>query len=109
MKVYQMLRKSILSMIIHGSMIGSGLVMVGSALTPATASASSHEDFNFTNNTGTTITGLYMAPHGTNQSWGHKLSFLAVEAWRDKTYFLAHRTGDSDLGRPRRLFHRGRC
>jgi hypothetical protein len=71
MKVYQMLRKSILGMIIHGSMIGSGLVMVGSALTPATASASSHEDFNFTNKTGTTITGLYMAPNGTNQSWGH--------------------------------------
>jgi|SRR5580704_6192905 hypothetical protein len=70
MKVYKMLRKSVLGMIIHGSMIGSGLVMVGSALTPATASASSHEDFNFTNNTGTTITGLYMAPHGTNQSWG---------------------------------------
>jgi hypothetical protein len=71
MKVYTMLRKSVLGMIIHGSMIGSGLVMVGSALTPVMASASSHEDFNFTNNTGTTITGLYMAPHGTNQSWGH--------------------------------------
>jgi hypothetical protein len=71
MKIYKMLKKSVLGMIIHGSMIGSGLVMVGSALTPVTASASSHEDFNFTNNTGTTITGLYVAPHGTKQSWGH--------------------------------------
>jgi hypothetical protein len=59
-----------MSMIIHGSMIGCGLVMVGSALTPATASARSTEDFYFTNNTGTTMTGLYMAAHGTNQSWG---------------------------------------
>jgi hypothetical protein len=35
-----------------------------------TATAASKEDFDFTNKTGTTITGIYVAPHGTNQSWG---------------------------------------
>src|ERR1700736_6975691 len=70
MKVYQILRRSVMSMIIHGAMIGGGLVMVASALTPVTASARSAEDFYFTNNTGTTITGLYLAAHGTNQTWG---------------------------------------
>jgi hypothetical protein len=71
MKIYQILRKSLMSTIIHGAMIGCGLVMVGTALTPVTASAKSAEDFYFTNNTGTTITGLYVAAHGTNQTWGH--------------------------------------
>jgi hypothetical protein len=52
MKVYQILRRSVMSMIIHGAMIGGGLVMVASALTPVTASARSAEDFYFTNNTG---------------------------------------------------------
>jgi len=70
MKVYQILRRSVMSMIIHGAMIGGGLVMVASALTPVTASARSAEDFYFTNDTGTTITGLYLAAHGTNQTWG---------------------------------------
>ena len=31
MKLYQIFRKSVMSMIIHGSMIGCGLVIVGSA------------------------------------------------------------------------------
>jgi hypothetical protein len=58
MKAYEVLRKSMISMIIRGSMIGCGLVVVSSALTPATARAESQEDFDFTNNTGTTITGI---------------------------------------------------
>jgi len=70
MKAYEVLRNSLMSMIIRGSMIGSGLVVMGSTLIPATAIAQSKEDFDFTNNTGTTITGLYVAAHGTNQSWG---------------------------------------
>jgi hypothetical protein len=70
MKTYQIFRNSVMSLIIRGSMVGCGLLMVGSALTPVTASAKSAEDFYFTNNTGTTITGLYVAAHGTNQTWG---------------------------------------
>jgi hypothetical protein len=70
MKAYEVLRKSMISMIIRGSMIGCGLVVVSSVLTPATAMAQSQEDFDFTNNTGTTITGIYVAAHGTNESWG---------------------------------------
>lgn len=58
-----------MSLIIHGAMIGCGLVMAGSALTPTTASARSSEDFYFTNKTGTTITGLYVAPHGAIWPW----------------------------------------
>jgi len=70
MKAYEVLRKSLIGVIIQGSMIGCGLVAVASALSPATAMAESREDFDFTNNTGTTITGLYVAAHGTTQSWG---------------------------------------
>jgi hypothetical protein len=70
MKAYEVLRKSLIGVIIQGSMIGCGLVAVASALNPATAMADSREDFDFTNNTGTTITGLYVAAHGTTQPWG---------------------------------------
>jgi hypothetical protein len=70
MKAYQIFKKSVMSLIIRASMIGCGLLVAGSAFTPVTASASSAEDFDFTNNTGTTVTGLYLAAHGTNQSWG---------------------------------------
>ncbi len=70
MKAYEVLRKSLIGVIIQGSMIGCGLVAVVSALSPATAMAESREDFDFTNNTGTTITGLYVAAHGTTQTWG---------------------------------------
>ncbi len=59
-----------MSMIVQVSMVSCGLVTMGIAFAPATASASSAEDFYFTNNTGTTITGLYVAAHGTNESWG---------------------------------------
>jgi hypothetical protein len=58
MKVYEAFKKSVMSMIIRGSMIGCGLVVVSSALIPVTATAASKEDFNFTNKTGTTITGM---------------------------------------------------
>lgn len=70
MKAYELLRNSVMGMIIRGSIIGCGLVVIGSTLIPATAIAQSNEDFYFTNNTGTAITGLYVAAHGTNQSWG---------------------------------------
>ena len=70
MKAYEVLRKSVIGMIIQGSMIGCGLIAVASALSPATAMAESQEDFDFTNNTGTIITGLYVAAHGTTQNWG---------------------------------------
>jgi hypothetical protein len=70
MKVYEAFKKSVMAVIIRGSMIGCGLIVVSSALIPVTATAASKEDFNFTNKTGTTITGMYVAPHGTNQSWG---------------------------------------
>src|SRR5208337_1687655 len=68
MKAYEVLRKSVIGMIIQGSMIGCGLIAVASALSPATAVAESQEDFDFTNNTGTIITGLYVAAHGTTQN-----------------------------------------
>jgi hypothetical protein len=32
--------------------------------------AASREDFYFSNETSTTITGVYVAPHGTTESWG---------------------------------------
>jgi hypothetical protein len=32
--------------------------------------AASREDFYFSNGTGTTVTGIYVAPHGTRESWG---------------------------------------
>jgi hypothetical protein len=70
MKIYEAFKKSAMSAIIRGSMIACGLVVVSSALSPVTATAASREDFDFTNKTGTTITGIYVAPHGTNQSWG---------------------------------------
>jgi hypothetical protein len=41
MKVYEMFRKSVMGAVIHGSIIGCGLVVVGSALVPAVASARS--------------------------------------------------------------------
>jgi hypothetical protein len=70
MKIYDMFKKSAMGLIIRGAMIGCGLVVVTSALSPVTATAASKEDFNFTNKTGTTVTGVYVAAHGTNQSWG---------------------------------------
>ncbi|HEY2123797.1 MAG TPA: hypothetical protein VGH07_09405 [Chthoniobacterales bacterium] len=70
MKAYEVLRKSVIGLIIRGSMIGSGLVAVASAFSPATVMAESQEDFDITNNTGTTITGVYVAAHGTTESWG---------------------------------------
>jgi hypothetical protein len=70
MKAYQAFKKSAMSAIIRGSMMACGMVVVSSALIPVIATAASKEDFNFTNRTGTTITGIYVAPHGTNQVWG---------------------------------------
>ena len=47
------------------------LMLIAVAFTVAgNLNAASREDFCFSNGTSTTVTGVYVAPHGTNQSWG---------------------------------------
>jgi hypothetical protein len=49
--------------------------------------AASREDFNFSNGTGTTITGVYMAPHGASVSWGDNC--LSVPLYPGNTRFIS--------------------
>jgi hypothetical protein len=47
------------------------LMVMAVVLTAAVnVNAASREDFYFSNGTATTITGIYVAPHGTTELWG---------------------------------------
>jgi hypothetical protein len=47
------------------------LMIIAVAVTVVSnVNAASREDFYFSNGTGTTIVGVYVAPHGTRQAWG---------------------------------------
>jgi len=47
------------------------LMVIAVVLTAAVnVNAASREDFYLSNGTGTTITGIYVAPHGTTELWG---------------------------------------
>ena len=51
--------------------------------------AASREDFYFSNRTSTTITGVYVAPHGTTESWG--ANCLSAELYPGETTHLGWR------------------
>ena len=93
MKAFDMFKKSVMSLIIRGSMIGCGLALVGSAVNPTKAMAESREDFNFTNNTGTTITGMYVAPHGTKQPWSQNCLSSPLEPGETRHISWSAETG----------------
>jgi hypothetical protein len=47
------------------------LMIIAVAVTVVSnVNAASREDFYFSNRTGTTVVGLYVAPHGTRETWG---------------------------------------
>src|SRR5437016_8091377 len=63
------------------------LMLIAVAFTVAcNVNAASREDFYFTNGTSTTITGIYVAPHGTLVSWG--TNCLSAELYPGETTHL---------------------
>ena len=55
--------------------------------------AGSREDFYFSNGTGTTVTGIFVAPHGTREPWGENC--LSSELYPGET---THFSWDLETG-----------
>jgi hypothetical protein len=67
------------------------LMIIAVVVTVASnVNAASSEDFYFSNGTGTTIVGVYVAPHGTRQSWG--ANCLSAELFPGETTHFAWRS-----------------
>jgi hypothetical protein len=64
------------------------LMIIAVAVTVASnVNAASREDFYFSNGTGTTVVGVYVAPHGTRQPWG--ANCLSAELFPGETTHFA--------------------